>query len=169
MQHNLNKVLQHPEALEEGGHEIEVSTGASRLMHNIGAPGGFLRKEKIISNLLSECGAGTPAGTFGIILPDTIQDAEEWLLGMARCLGWKDWPEVEAGISLPAERLLVYPTSADKSVAKDNIEILRHAIILSRCNEHSYLPGSPMIFSRKRLNRTVQLTAIQQSSYYAME
>ena len=144
------------------------TAGSSRL-NNMGGPQSRSRKEKINSSLFDQPGMTLSRELHYVNIPAGCSDIEEWLLSIARGLNWDGWNEALPRLQLPPCRQLVFPAgdmpSQDASSAAG---LLRSAVILSRCSKSHYAPGSPMIFTRGRLERKIEIIRINLNGYYEM-
>ena len=145
------------------------SEGASSLLNNSGGPRSRVRSEAINETYLS-ANTAVHKGYYALDLPDDV-NVEAWLLSFADELGWKSWDEVINNIELPQVKLLVLDEPGCEAQIRyyDNIHVLTTAIILSMCNPFCYLPESPRIFTRSRLQRKIKLTQITIKSFYELE
>lgn len=73
-------------------------------------------------------------------------------------------------LDLPAGRRLIFPLkSIDEQEDPSPGVVLRNAVILAKCNNCNYLPDSPLIFSRTRLERKLELVSINLTAYYELD
>lgn len=144
--------------------------GASCLLHNMGAPMSRIQRVHASSNLLNNCNVLAAEQSISLSLPENMQHPKQWVEQLAARLGLHSWDAIEKAVMLPAEKWMVQPQSIlPDSVERSTLEQLRAALILSKCNSHMYLPGSPAIFTRTRLHRSIRLLRIQTSRYYDLD
>lgn len=145
------------------------SGGASNLLNNSGGPRSRVRSEAINESYLC-ANTAVHEGYYALDLPADV-NVETWLLSFADELGWKSWDQVIENIALPQVKLLVFDEPGYEAHIRcyDNIHVLTTAIILSMCNPFCYLPHSPRIFTRSRLERKIKLTQINLKSFYELE
>ena len=144
--------------------------GASCLLHNMGAPMSRIQWVHASSNLLNNCNALGAEQNISLSLPENMQHPKHWVEQLAAGLGLHSWDAIEKAVMLPAEKWMVQPQSIlHDSVELSTLEQLRAALILSKCNSHMYLPGSPAIFTRTRLHRSIRLLRIHTAKYYDLD
>ena len=155
--------------INEFEEDFQQSGGSSQL-NNVGGYSSRVRTEKICSNLFDHPGIGLSHELHSLDIPDGIGDIEEWLLDIARGLNWNGWDETLPNLQLPVTRGMIFPSeqilgSVNLSFAK----ILRSAVILSKCNKSHYTLSAPMIFTRSRLERKIEIVRINLDGYYEMD
>lgn len=107
---------------------------------------------------------------FHLEIPADVIDIEQWLLGISHQLNWPDLEEATQHIVLPKNRLVVLSANEKQPpLSQLPIDILRNAMILSKCSGSFYNPDSVMILTRNRLNRCVELIKINLENYYAVD
>lgn len=150
--------------------ERRSSQGASPFLHNTGGPRSRVRSEEIRSDLLGERNSETHGGIVGVHLHHKTVAIETWLLRIGRQLGWQSMEEMMDAVGLLEEECLVLPASPDQALRRiTNEETIRNALILAMAGLARYRPGSPLIFSRSRLERKIRLVKINLESYYEMD
>ena len=106
-----------------------------------------------------------------VTVPPGINDIEKWLHGLSIEAGYPFLNAAMLFLSLPKRKAVVMECDdvEVQSGGTKKIDVIRNAVILSRCNSTGYFPDSPMIFSRARINRTVHLITINLHSFYEMD
>lgn len=105
-----------------------------------------------------------------LTLPSKVQDIEAWLNSLAKRNGWSDLWEAAQKLDLPCEKMLLSPINLiSNTIPKEDRDILQAALILARCNDHYFIPDSPLILTQNRLNRSVLLTKINLKQFYGMD
>jgi hypothetical protein len=154
---------------------IEVEIGVksffnSSVLNNSGAPMSRTRLEKISSNIFSDQHLKSHSEIISFNDFTYKHDIEYTLLKMAETIGCKDLESAIIYLKLPVERLLILPKADIKQTNEWGVhKLLRNALILSKCNKAYYTPDAPMIFSKNRLDRSIELIKINLNSYYGME
>lgn len=106
----------------------------------------------------------------GMKIPSKVTSPEEWLLGFAAQEGMYSWDEVQQCIEIPKQRLIVSECSTPFFTSPFKpIEMLRTALILSKCSATHYNPESVSILTKRRLMRKIKLHYIDLGKYYGME
>jgi hypothetical protein len=155
--------------------EKDPLTEPQGLLHNTGyGRRSYPKTDKISSNYFE---TGISAVRNDIILyaalriPEAENDIEAWLLKMVFQLGYNSWDEIEPFLNLPPEAAVLFDRQEKKEAVypTDLFETVRKAVILSRCGPVTYEPGSPMIFSKKRISRPVTLVTINIKSFYELD
>jgi hypothetical protein len=145
-------------------------TGVTSRLNNSGGPSSRVRTEKISSSLFDQPGICRSRELFMLDIPVDVNNIEIWLLSIARQQGWKSLEEALHHLQIPAGRRLIFPVENIATTCKlSKIGILKSAIILSKCNKSFYIPGSPMIFTRSRLERKIEMLMINIEGYYEMD
>jgi len=142
-----------------------------RLLHNTGGPRSRVRSEPVSSNFWTDGYMKpdtAPGYAYRIELPEEVEDVELWLLDIGTSLGWNGWEQIIPHLDLPTNNMIVLNMSG-RLALKDSFQILRAGVILSRCNQQMYLPEGPMIFSRTRLTRLIELSEIKTSQFYELD
>lgn len=141
-----------------------------RYLHNVG-PCMTRRRLKLSASVFD-----IPALQFSheiheLMVPDSISDIEQWVISLCQPKKFEGWDRLPVDLKLPSHRLLVVPVSNedDKQRKTTKLERLRSAVILSKCNKNFYLPDSPMIFTRNRLNRKIELIKLNIDQYYEVD
>jgi hypothetical protein len=144
--------------------------GGSDTLNNAGGPGSRIRSEKITSSFAEILNLAEERTGLALMIPPEIFDVEEWLINEMENLGWTSSEEAAGDLLLPGEKMLVHQSiGAPANSGLTGRSLVRTALILARCNESFYVPGSPLIFTRKRLNRSIDLIKINIKSYYELE
>lgn len=146
------------------------SPRGSLMCNNTGGPRSRQRAEPIKRYFLAKKKALNDYGSFGIKIPEDIEDIEGWLLQIATQEGMQSWQEIIQKITLPNDKMMVIDLK-DSSTPKikSNLEILKDALILSRSNQFYYLPDGPHIFTKSRLTRRIRLININLKNYYELD
>ena len=107
----------------------------------------------------------------GVSVPAQVTNVEEWLLQMVHELGYGSWEELLPFLNLPDKAAVVVDAQIEGSVKLKMymLGLVQQAVILSRCSHTGYDPSSPMIFSLKRINRTVTLVTVTLKSFYELD
>ena len=138
-------------------------------LFNTGGPRSRVRSEKISSSIFESENLMTQNEVYSLTIPQHVTDIEKWVIALYGSNHFINWDHVLRELKLPTVRMLVVPSDnfyLMHSVAKK--EMFRRAVILSKCSSNFYSPDSPMIFTRNRLNRTVELIKINLNGYYEM-
>jgi hypothetical protein len=150
--------------------EILKTPDRSNLLHNTGGPRSRVRTEKVNMRLLESGGLVTGNERCRVALPPQTEDLERWALTMALNLNWSSLEVAAQKLKLPTVQHLVIPEPDHQLKGKQSQkERLRCALILSKCNKNYYMPESPMIFTRSRLERSVELVTINLDAYYELD
>ena len=133
-------------------------------MFNTGGPASRTRTETIHASILGN-------GQLSIRWPRLMQvgiafppdcDARDYMAAFLQRHGWSLSEECKDQVALPPEPYFCRDI-ADAHMRKLDPEtappkaVLRAALILSLCNNHSYDPGRPVIWTNNRLTRSVEL------------
>ncbi len=149
--------------------EIQNVGGSSHL-NNMGGPSSRARTEKISSSLFDHPGMNMTREVLFLDVPMWEDDLEAWYLSIARKLKWKSWEEAMSYLKLPSGRWLVLPAVDSRRPSRTLlVSKLRTAVILSKCSKSHYSPDSPMIFTRSRLEREIEMVRINLNGYYEMD
>ena len=144
--------------------------GSQKNLFNYGAPMSRARCENIKSCIFDAEGIKAQHEIHALKIPADVTDIEEWVRSLYKPKLFSNWRDLTAELELPAVSLLVVPAD---SLTNHNIssrfEMLRSAVILSKCNTNRYVPDSPMIFTRNRLEREVELIKINLNTYYELD
>ncbi len=140
-----------------------------RHLLNTGGPRSRVRSEKITSNIFDTEELKTHSEIHSLHIPENTTDIEKWVISLYEPGVLFDWEHVKEKLKLPAVRMLVVPTDIKVESSTCRYEMFRSAVILSKCSRNYYTPDSPMIFTRNRLNRNVELVTINLSTYYEMD
>jgi len=144
-------------------------TGVSDRLNNTGGPSSRVRTEQIRSCFTEILSLEDEITVVSCAVPLEIIDIEDWLLQEVKKLGWASIEQAEADFSLPAEKMLACKYGdADQNMVNTH-GLVRAVLILARCNDSFYMPGSPLILTRKRLNRSMKLITINIKSYYELD
>lgn len=144
--------------------------GIQSCLNNVGIPMSRVQTEKVRVSIFDVSELRDKSGIFQVSVPSHIINIEEWLLEIAQQLNWPDLEEAARHLTFPKERLLVL--SADEKKQTDSLspqDLLRNAVILSKCSGNFYNPDSAMILTRNRLNRCVELIKINLDNYYGLD
>lgn len=137
-----------------------------RHLHNIGTRPPF-RRLKLSTSVFDIPALHSSHEIHELIVPDSISEIEQWVISLCQPKKFSGWDRLLADLKLPSHRLLVVPVSNEEISRKiTKLEKLRSAVILSKCNKNFYLPDSPMIFTRNRLNRKIELIKLNIDQYY---
>jgi hypothetical protein len=153
----------------ENTQEYINAISEQRHLHNIGGPSSRIRSEKITSSIFDSETLKTQSEIHSLNIPNEVDDIEEWVISLYETNAFFDWEQIEAKIKLPTVRMLVLPAKITDRKSISRYEMFRSAVILSKCNSNFYAPDSPMIFTRNRLNRNIELIKINLNSYYGMD
>jgi hypothetical protein len=144
--------------------------GGSSLLNNMGGPMSRARTEKINSSLFDHPGMDISREIHFLDVPGLEKDLEKCYLSIARKLHWNSWEEALSNLKLPTGRWLIFPAGDILTPPRSLLTIrLRSAVILSKCNKSHYSPDSPMIFTRSRLERKIEMIRINLNGYYEMD
>lgn len=152
------------------------SSDASKNIHNSGGPRSRVRSEKIESDFIAKTEAVSSSEVYELILPKNEIDIEKWILDVGSTAGFKNLKKIIQAMKLPDENMIVQVQSRLPSEMESHLfnaqpvnRILRNALVLSMCNNFSYHPDAPKIFTRKRLERRIKLITINLEKYYEMD
>lgn len=156
-------------------HKEEITPSQQGLFSNTGYRRRYDKTDKVDSCYF-EVGAAGSADLenilhVGVQVPPDVEDIEKWLLGMLKKAGYRSLKELMVRLDLPEKEavLIQLEEPVAETVKQQALDIIRNVIILSRCNRVGYHPGSPMIFSHSRINRTVSLVTIDLKSFYELD
>lgn len=145
--------------------------GCQKKLFNSGAPMGRHTVVKAIQSSIFNAGnLKAMQEIHEVKIPDHINDIEKWVRSLYEPKVFSDWDELKDELALPDISLLIVP--AGMGPLRDTIsrsEIFRSAVILSKCSATRYTPNSPMIFTRSRLERKVELIKINIENYYELD
>lgn len=103
-------------------------------------------------------------------IPAHVTDIEEWVRSLYSPGVFSEWDEIKYELALPGLSLLVVPAGSVPVYTKVSKHVmLRSAVILSKCSACRYDPFSPMIFTRHRLERKIELIKINLQNYYELD
>jgi hypothetical protein len=103
-------------------------------------------------------------------IPSYVTDLEEWVRSLYKPKLFSNWGDLALELALPSVSMLVVPTDSPTNInIISRFDMLRTAVILSKCNANRYVPDAPMIFTRNRLERKVELIKINLNSYYELD
>ena len=151
---------------------VENISGYSRSkqLNNIGFPGSRRRSLSINSNFMDNHQMAEEVTVVSLLLPHDITNVEKWLIAQTSKMGCHTITEAEKKLTLPGDKLLVSRSNDDLVDGSLSIvDTVRNALILARCNDCFYMPGSPFIFTRKRLDRSLQLIKVNIKNYYDLD
>lgn len=149
--------------------EHQPSRFSSKLLHNSGVGRPRNREERIRGNFLLESNTIASVTSLHINLPGNIVDVEDWLKGLLRLAGWKNIEEAISHVPLPNKRLMAFPVKAIAPMPLNHREWIHQALILAKTNEVCYHPGAPLIWTRKRMHRNIQLIDINLDKFYGLD
>ncbi|NCC73584.1 MAG: hypothetical protein EOM06_09315 [Sphingobacteriia bacterium] len=143
---------------------------SQRNLHNTGGPRSRVRTEKILASIFDFEQMKFRYERHELIVPLEITDIEEWVISLYQPRIFTGWNNIVAGLKLPSDRMLVVPVESSPQLLKNSkLKMLRSAVILSKCNRNFYLPDSPMIFTRSRLHRSIELIKLNLDQYYEVD
>lgn len=146
------------------------NTSKQRHLFNTGGPSSRVRSEKIRSSMFESEELKMQSEIHSLDIPKKITDIEKWVISLYGPSLLFDWDHVKAELKLPAVRMLIIPTATlDLRYSVSRFEMFRSAVILSKCSKNYYSPDSPMIFTRNRLNRKIELIKINLNNYYGVD
>jgi len=154
----------------ENAEKTNTGRAGQRHLFNTGGPRSRVRTEKISSCIFDGKEGRAHHEIHAVTIPQGVSDLVEWVRTLYKPKVFVEWEKVLDELELPAVRLLVVPVdmlSVPKRPSKR--QILRSAVILSKCSNNYYSPDSPMIFTRNRLDKKVELIKIDLNSYYGMD
>lgn len=121
-------------------------------------------------SIFSECKIGSEHLTARLEVPDGVVDIDSWLLPIAEeVTGITNWIDICEWAGLPGKNMPVFPCGEECLPAKQPEDILRTALILSKCNDFRYLAEGPMILTRNRLDRGVRLMELNTRGFYELD
>jgi hypothetical protein len=150
----------------------EKNTGSSGLNHlsNTGGPHSRVRSENIKSSLFEGKGLKAHHEIHALTIPPAVTDIEKWVYDLYKPNRFSSWEAIEAELKLPAVSMLVVPAGNRLNPPiYSGLHMFRSAVILSKCNANRYVPDSPMIFTRTRLERNVELIVLNLHTYYELD
>ncbi len=154
---------------ESNRKKTAVPTG-QRHLHNTGGPRSRVRTEKISLSIFDVKQMKSQHEVHELNVPPKITNIEEWVLTLCEPTSFVSWDDLATKLNLPKGRLLVAPIVGPSNRVKGlKMDMLRSAVILSKCNKNHYLPDSPMIFTRSRLHRKVELINLNLHQYYELD
>ena len=106
-----------------------------------------------------------------ISITDPQLDIEEWVLQMVKGVGLGSIAAIIPYLDLPKQKFTVIELKGVQEVANppNQFAIIKNAIILSKSNHVFYDPASPLIFSHRRLHRSIKLININLTSFYELD
>lgn len=150
--------------------ENTIGNGQSNFLHNTGGPASRTRSMSITCSFTESQNVTEESASVAFWIPRHIMIPEDWVLELCNKIGFKSLEEAEQKLTLPSERMLISKSEKTrKCPSLNNTDWVRNAIILARCNDTVYLPGSPLIFTRKRLERSIHLIKINIKNYYELD
>lgn len=104
-------------------------------------------------------------------VPQGVENVEEWLFEIVKELGYDSWEKILPHLNLPVEEAIVVDCpDPDGVVFQDGLfGFIKHAVILSKCNLARYDPQSPVIFTHKRIHRSITLVTIDLKTFYELD
>jgi len=141
-----------------------------RNLNNTGGPRSRVRTEKISASIFDSEQMKLQHERHELIVPQEITDIEEWVITLYHPRAFTSWEDIAGRLKIPTVRMLVVPVeSSAKKNKVSKLKMLRSAVILSKCNKNYFQPESPMIFTRSRLNRSIELIQLNLEQYYEMD
>jgi len=134
-----------------------------------GSPIVVKESKRITSDYFRNSGMAGSEIEYYIEIPECLYDIESWLEKAVRGAGWKNIDEAMRKLPLPVNRMMVFPGKRNRPARNSLKNVVLNAIILSKCNESMYSPGSPMIFTRKRMTRCIKLIDINLNKFYELD
>lgn len=106
-----------------------------------------------------------------ISITDPQLDIEEWVLQMVKEEGFESIDAIIPCLNLPKQKFTVIDLNGVQEVATlpNRMLIIRNAIIFSKTNHVFYDPVSPLIFTHKRIHRSIKLININLTSFYELD
>lgn len=151
-------------------YEITIGKGHSNFLNNTGGPSSRTRSMSITSSFTESQNVAEESTSAAFWIPRHIMIPEDWVIELCNKIGFKSIEEAEQKLKLPSERMLISKSEKTRKCPHlNNTDWVRNAIILARCNDTVYLPGSPLIFTRKRLERSIHLIKINIKNYYELD
>lgn len=125
-------------------------------------PSAFSRRQRLSHTLL---GGGAEEGRCAQVVSASLavaKDADPLFLVAAAMQfeGFTEPEEVKAALAIPQKPLICRagPSGADAATATlAPLDLLRAALLLGLSNDHFYDPARPIIWTRKRLARSIEL------------
>jgi hypothetical protein len=155
--------------------EQTETAGLPNLFNNTGYRREIQKTDKVDSNYFEQLIGNDPKeGNRQMIrveVPSEVTDIEQWLHELILNTGYNSWEEIIPKLALPAEkRMVIELTNAGISETLLNAyDTIKCAAILSKCNKAGYDPDSSMIFSHKRINRSIDLVFFNLKSFYELD
>ncbi|MDA0987515.1 MAG: hypothetical protein O3A55_07970 [Bacteroidetes bacterium] len=150
---------------------IYICETTNKLLNNMGGPISRSRTEDISSNILLKEKLISKTEIYDINIWVDDQDIEKLLINCAQKFGWKTLEEASKYLNLPKEKYLILncTNNQNKKIKLFSKVMLKHVLILSKCNHIYYHPTSPIILTKNRLSRCIKLIKIDINKYYDME
>ena len=145
------------------------------LFSNTGYRRTYNKTDKVDADLFEKGTAGSELDEnilpVYVNVPEDVEDIEAWLLSLVKKEGYRSLKELFLHVDLPEKEAVVLQDEIgiSKTGNQETLDIIRNIIILSRCNLAGYTPGSPMILTRKRVNRCVKLVTINLKAFYELD
>jgi hypothetical protein len=144
--------------------------GCQKNLFNMGAPRSRARSENIKSSIFDAHDLRAQHEMHALDIPSYVTDLEEWVRSLYKPKLFSNWGDIALELALPSVSMLVVPTDSPTNInIISRFDMLRTAVILSKCNANRYVPDAPMIFTRNRLERKVELIKINLNSYYELD
>ena len=144
--------------------------GNSGLLNNTGGPRSRTRSLRINSSFTDSFNIAEESTSVALWVPEHLINPGDWVTELCRKIGFKSPEEAEQKLNLPPEKLLVAKREKHTECpGMSETDRLRNALILARCNDSFYKPDSPLIFTRKRLHRSLHLIKINLKNYYELD
>lgn len=139
-------------------------------LNNAGGPSSRAMEQPVKAIFPEKMSIADMTQSCSLIIPSKQQDIEDWLVSLAKRSGWSGLWEAIQNLDLPTGKMLLSPMEMMfSSLPMDDKTILKSALILARCNDHYYIPDSPLILTRNRLNRSVLLMKINLKQFYGLD
>lgn len=134
-----------------------------------GSPKVIKESKRITSDYFRYSGIAGSEVEYKIEIQEYVCDIESWLENLIRRAGWKNIEEALRKLPLPESRMMAFPGKRNRTTRDSPQSVALNAIILSKCNDSMYSPGSPMIFTRKRMTRCIKLIDINLNKFYELD
>lgn len=150
--------------------EITGITSESDKLNNTGGPRSRTRSLHVKSGFTDSCNLVKHTSSFALRVPGHLINLEDWVTELCCKIGFKSPEEADQKLKLPREKLMVSKSEQPpKCRGLSETERVVNALVLARCNDSFYRPDSPLIFTRKRLHRSVHLIKINLKNYYELD
>ena len=151
--------------------EEELILGIKRAgkLYNSGGPNSRQRTEPIQSDFLDTSGTHRNSEIYRLSIPEDITDIEAWLVEHVLSFGWNTLDEAIRKLPVPTNRMMAFAVKDEEPQSMNSLDIVLNALILAKTNDSCYNPESPLIFTKKRMNRTIKLVEIDINKYYELD